>query len=291
MRRTLMAAVAAVALTSSLSACSGSDALVVGSANFVENQILAEIYAQALEAKDVAVEKRLNIGNRETYFPALQDGSLDLVPDYTGALLREINKQSTERETEAVYAALKQQLPAGLIVLDKSAAEDKDAVVLTRETATRLNAKSLADLAPACGQLIFGGASEFKIRPDGIPGIANTYNCTFQQYRELDAGGPFTVGALRRGDIQAANIFTTDASIPANDFVVLDDPEQLFGAQNVVPLINEMKASDTVKQVLNAVSAKLTTDGLAALNAEAAGDSKPSPQTVAKNWLMANGLL
>jgi osmoprotectant transport system substrate-binding protein len=175
-------------------------------------------------------------------------------------------------------------------VLDKSTAEDKDAVVVTRATANRLGVRSIADLAPRCGQLSFGAAPEFRQRADGIAGLRKVYNCTFKEFRPLDAGGPLTVAALKNGDVQAANVFTTDSSIPANDFVVLDDPKNNFAAQNVVPLVNKAKATDTVKQVLNAVSAKLTTDGLTALNAEAASDAKPSPESVAKGWLARNGL-
>ncbi len=267
-----------------------SDTIVVGSANFTESQILAEIYAQALEAKGVTVEKRLNIGSREAYIPGLQDGSIDLIPEYTGVLLQYFDQSAEQTESEEVYTALQAVVPGNLTVLEKSAAEDKDAVVVTRETATRLNVRSLADLGPQCGQLVFGGPPEFQTRPDGIPGIQSRYNCSFREYRSLDAGGPLTVAALVNGDVQAANLFTTDASIVANDFVVLEDPQSNFAAQNVLPLINKAKANDTVVQTLNGISAKLTTENLTALNAEAAGDAKPSPETVAKNWLSSNGL-
>ena len=236
------------------------------------------------------MEKRLNIGSRETYFPGLQDGSIDLIPEYTGVLLQYLNKEADETEPDEVYTALQAALPGTLTVLDKAAAEDKDAVVVTRETATRLNAKTISELAPNCGQLSFGGPPEFQTRPDGVPGLQETYNCTFKEFRSRDAGGPLTVSALKNDDVQAADLFTTDAAIPANDFVVLEDDKNNFAAQNVVPLINKAKANDTVTQTLNGISAKLTTEGLTALNAEAAGDAKPSPETVAKNWLSQNGL-
>ena len=275
---------------SSSGAPAPSGTIVVGSANFTENQILAEIYAQALQSKGVTVEKRLNIGSRETYYPGLQDGSIDLIPEYTGVLLQYLNKDADQTAADDVYKALQGALPDTLTVLDKSAAEDKDAVVVTKDTATRLNAKSIADLAPQCGTLSFGGPPEFQQRPDGIPGIQKTYNCTFKEFRSLDAGGPLTVAALKNGDVQAADLFTTDASIPANNFVVLEDPKNNFAAQNVLPLINKAKATDNVKATLNAISAKLTTEGLTKLNAEADGDAKPSPEAVAKNWLSQNGL-
>ena len=271
-------------------AAAPTDTIVVGSANFTESQILAEIYAQALAAKGVTVEKRLNIGSREAYIPGLQDGSIDLIPEYTGVLLQYFDKTADETEPDAVYTALQAALPSNLIVLDKSAAEDKDAVVVTRETATQLNLRSLDDIAAQCPNMVFGGAPEFQTRPDGIPGLQATYNCTFKEYRSLDAGGPLTVAALKNGDVQAANLFTTQSTIAANDFVVLEDPKNNFAAQNVLPLINKAKASDQVKATLNEVSAKLTTDALLKLNAEADGDAKPSPETVAKGWLSQNGL-
>ena len=271
-------------------AAAPADTIVVGSANFAESQILAEIYAQALAAKGVTVEKRLNIGSRETYIPGLQDGSIDLIPEYTGVLLQYFDSGAEQTSSDEVYTALKDTLPGNLEVLDKSTAEDKDAVVVTRETATRLNLTTLADLGPQCGEMVFGGAPEFQTRPDGIPGLEKTYSCTFKEYRSLDAGGPLTVAALKNGDVQAANLFTTQSAIPANDFVALEDPKNNFAAQNVVPLVNKDKASDTVRTTLNEISTKLTTEGLTALNAEADSDAKPSPETVAKNWLSQNGL-
>jgi len=165
------------------------------------------------QAKGVNVTKKLSIGSREAYFPGLQDGSIDLIPEYTGVLLQYLNKSATETEPDAVYAALQKALPGTLTVLEKSSAEDKDAVVVTKDTATKYNATSIADLAANCGQLTFGGPPEFKTRPDGIPGLQKTYNCTFKDYKALDAGGPLTVAALKNGDVQAADIFSTDASI------------------------------------------------------------------------------
>lgn len=308
MKRSLIARTAAVAAVAAigLTACGGgsnplapsgpatqspSGKIIVGSANFTESQLLAEIYAQALTAKGVQTELTPPIGSREAYYKGMQDGSIDLIPEYTGTLLQYLNKDAPETEHEAVYAALQKTLPATLIVGAKSAAEDKDAIVVTKETAAKYNAKSISDLAPNCGQLVFGGPPEIQKRPDGIPGFAKVYNCTFKEFKPLDAGGPLTVAALKNGDVQAADIFTTDAAIPANGFVVLEDPKSNFAAQNVVPLINKAKASDQVKAALDAVSAKLTTPELTALNAEAAAPSKPSLATVAKAWLTKNKLV
>jgi glycine betaine/choline ABC-type transport system substrate-binding protein len=138
-------------------------------------------------------------------------------------------------------------------------------------------------------QMTFGGPPEFKTRPDGIPGLQKNYGVEFGKYKVTDAGGSVTLNALKRGQIQAVDLFTTDPSIAANDLVVLGDPKSNFAAQNVVPIINKAKASDGVKKTLNAVQAKLTSDGLGKLIGEVVNDKK-DPKEVAKSWLSENGL-
>ena len=137
--------------------------------------------------------------------------------------------------------------------------------------------------------LILGGPPEFKTRVDGVPGLQQVYGISFGEFRELDAGGPLTINALKNGQIDAADIFTTDPSIAANGFVVLTDPKNLYAAQNVLPLINTAKATDGVKATLNAVSAKLTTDDLIDLNEKVINEQQ-DPAAVAKAWLASAGL-
>ena len=305
MKRTLIALTATVA-TLGLAACGGgsggpldnapsgaapapSDTIKIGSANFSESTLLATIYAEALQAKGVKIDQTPPLGSRETYIPALKDGSIDLIPEYTGTLLQYLNPQATQSSADEVYAALQKTVPAPLTVLDKSAAEDKDAVVVTKALADKYNAKTIADLAPHCGELVVGGPSEFETRPDGTPGIKKTYNCAFKSYLSLDTG-PVTVKALVDNTIQAADIFTTNPAIEENNLVALEDPKNNFAAQNVVPLINSAKATDQVKQTLNAISAKLTTPELVELNRQLNAPDKPDSATVAKGWLTKNGL-
>lgn len=264
--------------------------IIVGSADFQENKLLAEIYAEALEAKGSTVTRKFGIGAREVYFPGLKDGSLDLVPDYTGVLLQFIDKTATQTSADDVYTALKGKVPDPLTVLDKSAAEDKDAVVVSAATAAKYG-NSLAGYGPGCSQLTFGGPPEFQTRPDGLPGITKNYGCTFKEFKALDTGGPLTVKALADGTIQAADLFTTDPSIKDNNFVALADPKNDFAAQDVVPVINKAKATPAVTAALNAVSAKLTTDGLTDLLRQLNAADKPDVGTVAKAWLMQNGLV
>lgn len=302
--RVVLASVAAVAALA-LTACGGggdnnplstgsasaapSDTIVVGSANFPESTLLAQIYAGALTAKGVKVSTKLNIGSRETYIPGLQDGSIDLIPEYSGVLLQYFDKNATQVSSEDVYAALKTKVPANLTVLDQSTAEDKDSVTVTKQTADKYNLKSIADLQPVAGQLTLGGPPEWKTRQTGAPGLKAKYNVVFKEFKSLDASGPLTINALKNGSIQAGDVFTTDPNIVANGWVALEDPKFLFAAQNVLPLVNKAKASQTVTDTLNAVSAKLDTQTLLDLDKQVVLDKK-DPATVAKSFLSSNGL-
>lgn len=305
MKRVFAGVATAVAVALTLTACGNSDplaedggegggggsneTLTVGSANFPESQLLAEIYSQALEAKDVKVTREFDLGSREKYFDGIEDGSIDLIPEYTGVLLQFINKEATETAPDEVYTALQKVLPDNLVVLEKAEAEDKDAVVVTRETADKWSLKSIDDLVPHCKEVTFGAAPEFKTRPDGIPGLQEKYGCTFKGFSSLEPGA-ITTKALLDGTVQAADIFTTDAAIEANDLVVLEDPKNNFAAQNVVPLIAKDKASDTVKETLNAISAKLDTKTLLELNARLNAPDKPDYADVAEEWLGEIGI-
>ena len=263
--------------------------VVVGSANFPESALLAEIYAGALSAKGVKVDKKLNIGSRETYIPALKDGSIDLIPEYTGVLDQYFNKNAKATTSDDVYAELKAAVPATLTVLNKSAAEDKDSVVVTQKTAAKYGLKSIGDLAPQAKNLTLGGPPEWKTRPTGVPGLKRVYNLDFKTFRPLDAGGPLSVQALKNGQVDAVNLFTTDPSIADNGFVILDDPKSLFAAQNVVPLITKSKVTPTISAALDAISAKLDTATLGQLVKEVVVDKK-DPAVVAKEFLAKNNL-
>lgn len=158
------------------------------------------------------------------------------------------------------------------------------------DTSTGTSASApAASTDTVASKLILGGPPEFKTRPDGIPGLLSVYGVTFESFKALDAGGPLTIGALKNGQIDAGDIFTTDPSIKADNFVALADPKDLYAAQNVLPLINKTKATAGVTKVLDAVSAKLTTDDLIALNVSVISN-KTDPDAAAKAWLKTNGL-
>lgn len=138
--------------------------------------------------------------------------------------------------------------------------------------------------ATVASQMIFGGPAEFQTRADGLPGLTKHYGVTFSKFITTDTGGPVTVTALKNGRIDAADLFTTDPSIKANDFVILTDPKSNFAAQNIVPIVNKAKANQGTQDVLNAISAKLTTADLGTLVGAVQNDKK-DPETVAKQWL------
>lgn len=271
--------------SSSGSSSSSSDTVTVGSAAFGESEILMQVYAQALEANGVKVNLKPSIGQRDVYLKALQDGSIDLIPEYSGNLLQFYDKNSTATSSDDVYSALKSALPKGYEVLDQAEAQDADSYNVTKEFSEKWGVTSLDDLSKVTEPLTVGANPEFETRPYGIPGLKSAYGVTATLKPISDSGGPLTVTALKNGDVQLADIYTTTPAIKDNGFVTLKDPKSLIAAQNIVPLINSSKASDKVKEVLNKVSAELTTDDLIEMNSENQGDSKTAPDVVAKNWL------
>ena len=267
----------------------GTGSITIGSAAFPENVLLADIYAGAMSAKGVKVSKKLQIGERPVYIKALQDGSIDMVPEYSGSILSYFDKSATATAPGAVYAALQQKLPTTLAVLNFAQAQDNDTIVVTQDTAKKYNLRTLADLCPVAGQLTLGAPKQFETRPDGVPALKSIYGISFKAFKPLDVGGPVTVSSLKNGQVDAADLFSTDPAIKGNNFVALTDSRNQFAAQNIVPLATKAKITQTIADAANAVSAKLDTDTLAGLVAKVQND-KQDPEAVAKAWLSQNGL-
>ncbi|OBJ13183.1 glycine/betaine ABC transporter substrate-binding protein [Mycobacterium sp. 1245499.0] len=299
---TIMRAAALLMAMCVVAACSNSDPLgaqvrspnsiVIGSGDFPESQIIAEIYAQALQANGFEVGTRMGIGSRETYIPALKDHSIDLVPEYIGNLLLYFAPQSKATMLGAVEVELHQRLPGDLSILAPAPATDTDTVSVTAQTANSWSLKTIADLAPHSPDVRFGAPSAFATRPAGLPGLRQKYGLDIKPGNFVaidDGGGAVTVRALVGGRVNAANVFTTSPAIPQNHLVALDDPEHNFMAGNIVPLVNSQKKSDHLRDVLNAVSRKLTTAGVAGLNAAVSGNSGIDPDQAARNWIRDNG--
>ena len=287
-RRTLLGGLFAAASVPALAACSGG--ITIGTANFTENQVLGYLYAAVLEAAGVKVGVRPNLGTREILIPALKGGDIDLLPEYQGALLHYVAPKATATEEGEMQNALTVALPSGLQVLPYGMAEDSDAFVVTRETAEKYGLTSLADLKKQNGKLVIGAAPEVKKREVGAVGLKDVYGVEFKEFKSLDSSGPLVKGALKKGDVDVANLFTTDTDIQANDWVVLSDPKNLIPGQHVVPLIADRKADSTVRKALAELGNTLTTEQLTELNRLVDKDKK-DPEDVANAYAEEHGLV
>ncbi|SEG94358.1 osmoprotectant transport system substrate-binding protein [Nonomuraea solani] len=262
----------------------GGGKAVIGSFDFDESVLLASIYAQALEAKGVQVEEKPRIGSREAVYDQVKGGGLTIVPEYNGNLLAFIDLKATAATTEEVNATLKEKLPAELEVLDSSPAEDKDSLSVSKDTQTKQSLTSIEDLAKVSKTMVVGGPPEFKKRWEAR--FKEVYGLEFKEWKPT---GPTTADALKDGTIQVGNVFTTDPKMTANNLVALEDPKNIFPAQNVLPLLHKASANDTIRTTLNGVSAKLTTESLLSMM-QKISVNKDEPAVVAKEWLTSNGL-
>ncbi|WP_432118017.1 ABC transporter substrate-binding protein [Streptomyces sp. bgisy032] len=300
------AAVALAAATALLAGCSSGGTsedplqgggaakgtVVVGSNNFAESILLADIYGEALKAKGIEVEYKPNIGSRETTYGLMKNGTITVLPEYNGSLLAYLDAKAKPKTVEETTSAINAKLDAKLELLEPSAAQNKDSVTLNAQTAKKygLTAQSsIADLEDVAGDLVFGGSPEFQTRHQGLVGLKSVYGLEFKSFKSLDAGGPLTQAALKRNTVQAADVFTTDPTIAREKFVVLKDPENLFGFQNVQPLVRKGELPEKGAEALDAVSANLDTAALRELDAKVQLEKK-DPLDVARAWLKSAGL-
>ncbi|WP_393082147.1 ABC transporter substrate-binding protein [Streptomyces sp. LN704] len=307
-RRTLLGGLFAAASVPALAACgggitsldnsgggsgggSGSSAggLTIGTANFTENQILGYLYAGVLSAAGIRTKVRPNLGSREIVVPALEGGDIDLLPEYQGSLLLYLDAKATDTEAGAMQNTLTTVLPAGLEVLPYAAAEDRDSFAVTRETADKYGLKSLADLRKANGKLVLGAAAEMKKRVVGAVGLKERYGVEFKEFKSLDSSGPLVKGALKKGDVDVANVFTTDVDVIENGWVVLTDPLNLIPSQHIVPLIASRKADAKVRKALASLGNVLSSEELTRLN-RLVDKERKDPDEVADAWLKTKKL-
>ncbi|MFD5469402.1 ABC transporter substrate-binding protein [Streptomyces sp. NPDC127105] len=266
--------------------------VVVGSNNFAESILIADIYGEALKAKGIKVEYKPNIGSREATYGLLKNGSITVLPEYNGALLAYLDSKAAPESVEATTAAIGAKLDSGLTLLEPAPAEDKDSVTVNAATAKKYgltDKSSIADLKDAAKDLVIGGSPEFQARQQGLKGLKSAYGLEFKSFKALDAGGPLTQAALKKDTVQVADLFTTDPTIAKEKFVVLQDPKNLFGFENVQPLVYKSGLDQKGVDALNAVSAKLDTAALLDMDTQVQSQNK-DPLDVAKAWLKSAGL-
>lgn len=267
----------------------GAGTLVIGSQAYYSNEIIAELFAQSLEAEGFTIDRQYQIGQREVYMPELEAGALDLLPEYLGNLLQHYDADAVSAPPEELHAALGEALPDGLRVLDYAEASDQDSYTTTSEFAEQHSLTGIGDLADVEEELKIAANSEFEVRPYGPEGVKEVYGVDVTVVPVEDSGGPLTVQALLDGDVQLADIYTADPAIAKNDLVVLDDPESLILPQNVVPVVGE-KVDETAATAINAVIAELTSDDLIEMNRQSV-EEQASSADIASGWLAEKGLV
>jgi osmoprotectant transport system substrate-binding protein len=256
--------------------------IVVGSQAYYSNEIVAEVYSQALEAAGYTVERNYQIGQREAYLPALEAGEVQLFPEYTGNLLQYYSADATATQADEVYTALQGALPPGLVALSMSPATDQDSYNVTAEFAEANGLVEIGDLA-GISPLVLGGAPELEERPYGPSGLLETYGVEV----EFSATGEVTLEALLSGEVQVANIYTGNPAIARDNLVTLADPEGLFLSSNVVP-IAARDVAEGIAPVINPISEAMTAGDLVAMNLQATAEEMSSAD-IASEWLASNG--
>jgi osmoprotectant transport system substrate-binding protein len=270
--------------------------IVMGSTNFGEQLVVAELYAQVLEAKDYTITRRFNLGSREIVAPALASGQIDMYPEYLASYLTFLTKDQTRASSDpvATFANLREAARAkNVTVLRYAPAQDQDGFVVTRARADKDKLSKISDLAALNGQLVLGGPPECPQRPFCLQGLEKTYGLEFKEFKALDTGGPLTVAALKGGQIDVGELLTSDAVIQAEGFVLLQDDKGLQLAENLVPVVRAAIASQAPSDfatTIDGLSARLTTAELTGMNKQVWLD-KQDPKTVARAWLKAQGLV
>lgn len=257
--------------------------LVIGSQDYYSNEIIAEVYAQALEDQGVAVDRQFRIGQREVYIPELEAGKIDLFPEYSGPLLQYWESGSTAQLAKDVYTELATVAPTGLRILAQSPATDQDSYVVTAEFAKQWDLENIEDLVNVTTKMTMGANSEGESRPNGPKGLLDVYGVDVAFTPIEDGGGPLTVKALKDGDIQIAIIYSADPSISNNDLVSLKDTKGLFLASHVVPLASD-NVNEKAEGIINSISEKMTAQDLLEMNARSVNEQLPA-KTIAADWL------
>lgn len=313
-KRAAAALSAAVLAGAALAACSSSKSplagspqptgsILVGSDNFPESELLAYVYGEALAAKGYKVSYKLDIASREVTYGQLKSGAITMKPEYNGALLAYLDSiqspklNNPQTSTDQVDGAIAKELDANLEVLDPAAAQDNDTLTLSKNEADKLGLKSGASIADFITALkgasvTIGAAPEFQTRYQGILGLEQAYGLKASQinFKSLDAGGTLTETALTSNAVDAGDLFTTDPTITQGGLLTLTDPKNIFGLQNVLPLVNKTAISSAGVSELNAVDAKLDSKTLLDLDVKTQVN-KADPQTVAHDWLSSQGLI
>jgi len=263
----------------------------VGSKNFTEQFIVAEIYAQALEAAGIKVERKINLGGTLIAHKALEEKQIDLYPEYTGTILLAVLKQPVMTDPKAVYDKVKAEYAAkGLVVLNQAPLNNTYNMVVRPETAAQYKLETLSDLARVAKELKLGAGPEFRDRADGLPGLKATYGIEFKEDLQMAIGLRYQ--ALSGKQIDVVNGYATDGMISALNLKRLKDDRNLWPPYFLVPVVRKdaLDANPQIAEVLNRVNALLDEPTMAAMNHKVDGE-KEEPKDVARAFLKAKGIV
>lgn len=265
--------------------------ITVGSANFSENEMLADMYGAVLADAGYPVTYKLKLGAREVVQPALESGQIDFIPEYAGNYLSYLDKNAGSYSVDETVTKLRALLePKKVSVLEPSPATDADAIAVTKDFATKNNLKTISDLKKVTTPMTLGGPPECETRVTCLAGLHQVYGLTTLKFKALDADGPLTRAALDKGDVQLARVFTADADLKTKGYVVLEDDKHFQQDGSVTPVVRTEKLDDEATELINKVSAALSTDELIDLNKSVQVD-KEDPKAAAEAFLKSEHLL
>ena len=295
--RPVAAVVVAVVTTAS---CGGGDSstpvtedrsITVGSFDFAESELVAEIYAQALRGAGFDVTHARGVGAREVLLPALQRGLVEVVPEYSGSALEFLGGVPSA-DAAATVASLEVLVgQRGIETLTPSSAESRNGLVVRAATARQFDLRTISDLRRVAPTMSFGGPPECPERALCLPGLERVYGVSFGSFLPLDVGGPLTAEAVERGTVDVGLLFTSDGSLAQHDLVLLKDDRRLQPAENIVPLVRRDavgRFGQEMVDVLDRVSGELTTGDLRALNAQVSTGT--AVEHAAARWIDGHGL-
>jgi len=268
--------------------------IVIGSTNFEEQAIVANLYGDVLQHAGYPVKVEPALGTRAVVVPALEQGQIDLEADYAGSLLNYLNGGTSTTKADQLSTAvpaLKAKLSASHVtVLNAAPALDTNVFAVTKSTANKYHLTTISSLKPVASKLTLGGPPECPTFAGCLPGLKSVYGLNFAGFKSLDEAGPLSVAALKNGEVQVVELFSSDGNVVSNNFVPLVDNKHLEAADYIIPVIRTSVDSSQVTQVLNHLSSKLTTAQISKLNLLVTGPQKEQPGAVAQTWLRQQGL-
>ena len=288
-------AIAVVALVGCASSArdarvTGDDTITIASFDFAESELVAAIYAGALREAGFDVSHLRRAGSREVLLPALERGLAEIVPEYSGSALSFFGGQPTSDASATATALGAEVAPRGLLALEPAAAQSRNGLVVSAETAERLGLRTISDLGATAGEMSLGGPPECPERPLCIPGFERAYGLTFGSFVPLDVGGPITAAAVSGGTVDVGVLFTSDGSIELQGLVLLRDDRRLQPAESIIPLVRRdaiERFGSAMADTLGRVSSHLSTEDLRRLNALVAEGM--SIDAAAARWLHEHG--